>query len=149
MTDLEIDTAEARLRSGQACLGCRRRKSRCDAVRPKCSYCKKRKLDCQYASFNRAKEPSSHDSSYIASLEDRLRRLEQDLLLQKETDSLKDVQHTRARGNEKSTHHQNGGDVQEIEDDIEFSSDSELQVQVLPESLDSVEYGVLYQVLYI
>jgi hypothetical protein len=142
MTDFEIDAAEARLRSGQACLGCRRRKSRCDAVRPKCSYCKKRKLDCQYASFNRAKEPSSQDSNYIASLEDRLRRLEQDLLLQKQNGPPSDAQHSRAPGDERSTHHQGRADAKDIGDDNEFSSDSELQVQVVSESLNAVEYGV-------
>ena len=37
-----------RLNSGAACEGCRRRKSRCDAVRPRCSNCQIRSIPCNY-----------------------------------------------------------------------------------------------------
>ncbi|KAL2004460.1 hypothetical protein VTN00DRAFT_3489 [Thermoascus crustaceus] len=37
-----------RLASGQACTSCRRRKNRCDGVRPQCGSCQSRGITCEY-----------------------------------------------------------------------------------------------------
>lgn len=50
--------------SHQACVACKARKVRCDAVRPTCAYCNARNIDCVYPpAFKRA----SCSAAYVAS----------------------------------------------------------------------------------
>lgn len=78
--------------SHHACVACKARKVRCDAVRPTCSYCTARNIDCVYPpTFKRAScseayvaSPLSptdrllllHFRSHVASLESRLSEFE-------------------------------------------------------------------------
>jgi hypothetical protein len=79
--------------SHQACVACKARKVRCDAVRPTCAYCNARNIDCVYPpAFKRAScsaayvaSPLSYPRtdyysytlrSHVASLESRLSELE-------------------------------------------------------------------------
>ena len=41
-------TSKSRLQSGAACEPCRKRKSRCNAIRPQCSNCNIRNISCRY-----------------------------------------------------------------------------------------------------
>lgn len=46
----ETATSRKRLKTGAACESCRKRKSRCDARRPRCSNCRIRDVICEYGS---------------------------------------------------------------------------------------------------
>lgn len=73
-----------RLRSGQACAGCRKGKNRCDGARPRCNYCIRRNIQCDYPTAPRKSRVSPGYAScnasitfrYVNSLEEKIRRLE-------------------------------------------------------------------------
>ena len=127
-----------RLRSGRACSGCRKRKSRCDGARPQCSYCAKRNFECIYAS------PSRREG-YVASLEGKVRRLEREL--RRQTPS--SISPPSCNGN-LGAHLEArleaplivSMDVteEEEEEEVEYDSDGEWQAQ--PRSLDVVDHGM-------
>jgi hypothetical protein len=55
MNDSDINSSKRRqmtptdrLKSGQACTSCRKGKNRCDGLRPTCTYCLRRNLECDY-----------------------------------------------------------------------------------------------------
>lgn len=52
-----------------ACTLCRKRKLRCDAVRPKCATCNRLGHDCEY---NEARKKSGPKRGYVKALEARL-----------------------------------------------------------------------------
>ncbi|SPO49142.1 uncharacterized protein PSANT_06833 [Moesziomyces antarcticus] len=53
-------------RASKACQACRARKTRCDAQRPKCSYCRKHDIDCHYVAGDlRKQRPSKRRRSSI------------------------------------------------------------------------------------
>jgi hypothetical protein len=73
-----------RLRSGQACAGCRKGKNRCDGARPRCNYCLRRNIECDYPTAPRKSRVSPGyvncntllNFRYVNSLEEKIRRLE-------------------------------------------------------------------------
>jgi hypothetical protein len=73
-----------RLRSGQACAGCRKGKNRCDGARPRCNYCLRRNIECDYPTAPRKSRVSPGYVNcntlltfrYANSLEEKIRRLE-------------------------------------------------------------------------
>ncbi|KAK5193429.1 hypothetical protein LTR99_006981 [Exophiala xenobiotica] len=65
-----------RLRSGQACLTCRKRKNKCDGSRPACGFCNKRGLRCTYSNVGKH---TAIDRGYVETLETTVRLLEQEL----------------------------------------------------------------------
>lgn len=118
-----------RLRSGRACLGCRKRKSRCDGARPKCSYCAKRNFDCTYVA-------SSRSEGYVAALEGRVRRLERES--RRHTSS--SISPPSSNGN------LDGKDgplvvlTDVTDEELEYESDGEWQVQ--PRLVHIVDHGM-------
>lgn len=56
-----------RLQANAACEGCRKRKIRCDSVRPRCSNCQIRDTPCEYTSPSPASKRSRPSGSVIAS----------------------------------------------------------------------------------
>ncbi|KIW34463.1 uncharacterized protein PV07_01241 [Cladophialophora immunda] len=65
-----------RLRSGLACLTCRKRKNKCDGSRPACGFCNKRSLTCIY---DDSAKYSAANRGYVETLERKIRKLEQEL----------------------------------------------------------------------
>ncbi|KAF2461172.1 fungal-specific transcription factor domain-containing protein [Lineolata rhizophorae] len=81
MATSEISKAMAeynmdRLRSGQACRVCRKRKNKCDGTRPACGFCTKRGSECVYDNPYKSMQI---DEGYVESLEEKVRKLEEDL----------------------------------------------------------------------
>ncbi|KAI8329500.1 fungal-specific transcription factor domain-containing protein [Chlamydoabsidia padenii] len=69
-------TGDRRKRLVQACLVCRRKKTKCDGVKPTCGNCKRLKQTCSYGSLQR--KPSARQT-HINILEQRLQEMEKRL----------------------------------------------------------------------
>ncbi|KLO16069.1 hypothetical protein SCHPADRAFT_823743, partial [Schizopora paradoxa] len=72
-----MSSSSSALKKGKACICCRRRKLKCDGVRPICSQCidSGREMDCEYTdSFNSTRTELLED--YLAQLQQRARELE-------------------------------------------------------------------------
>ncbi|TIC19618.1 hypothetical protein E3Q13_01032 [Wallemia mellicola] len=86
--------SENTLKRGSACITCRRRKMKCDAVKPTCGACTKSRLDCVYqtdpidkSATSGAKRKSKVQTleEKIPNLSDRLESLEDELVRARES----------------------------------------------------------------
>ncbi|ODV92766.1 hypothetical protein CANCADRAFT_93063 [Tortispora caseinolytica NRRL Y-17796] len=59
----------------QACESCRKKKTKCDGVRPECAHCKSHGLECLYAE-KKKKRVVPKNVKYISGLEERVAQLE-------------------------------------------------------------------------
>ncbi|KAI5984046.1 hypothetical protein EDD15DRAFT_1810245 [Pisolithus albus] len=113
------------LQRGRACISCRRRKMRCDGLRPTCTQCLRgdRAIDCEYTDGNQRPRTLALEED-IARLQARVRELEDP---QSSTPSVT-LQHPYSQSPQQSTpHHSSFVGIAQHGVDDDFGSLSDLQ----------------------
>ncbi|KAI8980911.1 fungal-specific transcription factor domain-containing protein [Pilobolus umbonatus] len=107
MSSVTKDPTVKRKRLTQACELCRRKKIKCDGLKPACGNCTKLNMECKYSTTSKKRGPRQ---GYIEILEQRLAKLENKLLSPTESHEVRTPPVSNQQENSPSYEHEPSSD---------------------------------------